>query len=295
MNKNCPVGRFAPTPSGPLHFGSLVTAVASYCSAKSQQGKWLLRIEDIDTSRNVVGAVDSILSTLDAFGFEWDDTVEYQSHQPGRYAQVLQFLLDQQYCYACACSRRILRAQSVKSSPLGLVYPGNCRNRKLKLEKYAIRLNTTSSGKIHYHDAIFGQISIDVEKQLGDFVLRRMDGIYAYHLAVVVDDQYQGVDQVVRGADLLEATCLHLLLQRLLGYRQPKYWHIPLVRNQQGVKLSKQTGAVPVSIKNKVSLLIQALQILGQVIDPEMQQATVSDILRFAVEHWQYKKIPLIK
>ncbi len=291
MASDAVIGRFAPTPSGPLHFGSLVTAVASYCHARSQQGQWLLRIEDVDTPRNVEGSVDRILFALEGFGLEWDGEIEYQSHHFDHYQQVLQTLLGQQLCYACECSRRTLRKANALSGPLGLVYPGTCRNSKLDSTNHSIRINTAGSGKARYIDQVYGNVELNIEKQSGDFVLKRADGIYAYHLAVVVDDERQGISQIVRGADLLEASCLHLFLQQLLGYRKPEYLHVPLIRNASGVKLAKQTGATAIDAEDKVSLLIDALQILGQVVDLKMQEASVSEILKFAIDTWQYAKI----
>ncbi len=287
------IGRFAPTPSGPLHFGSLVTAIASYCHAKSQQGKWLLRIEDVDTPRNVEGATDAILFALDAFGFEWDDKVEYQSRQFDRYQQVLQSLFEKNICYACECSRKTLREADAKNGSLGLIYPGFCRQKNLPRENHSIRVNSKDSSVIQYIDQVYGAVKFDISTQLGDFVLRRADGIYAYHLAVVVDDERQGINQIVRGADLLEATCLHLYLQRLLGYRKQTYLHVPLVRNSLGHKLSKQTGAEAVNCIDKNSLLIKAMVTLGQTIDKEMQRTSTVEILEFAVQNWQPENIPV--
>ena len=286
------IGRFAPTPSGPLHFGSLVIAVASYCHAKAQQGQWLLRIEDVDIPRNVDGAADNILFTLEAFGFEWDKQVEYQSDRFNHYQQVLQSLFDQRLCYACGCSRRTLREANAESGSLGLIYPGICRNKKLNQSDHSIRINTSGSSPVNYIDQIYGAVEFDIEKQLGDFVLRRADGIYAYHLAVVIDDERQAINQIVRGADLLEATCLHLFLQGLLGYRTPQYLHVPLVRNAQGDKLSKQTGAQAIDCLDKNNLLIEALKTLGQVVETRLTNAPAREILESAIENWDYLNIP---
>ncbi len=287
------IGRFAPTPSGPLHFGSLVTAVASYCHARSQQGQWLLRIEDVDTPRNVAGAADEILYAIESFGFEWDGEVEYQSHRFAYYQQVLDSLIDKGICYACECSRKSLREANAKNGPLGLIYPGFCREKDLVQENHSIRVNSEDSGIIQYNDQLYGTVEFDLSRQLGDFVLRRADGIYAYHLAVVADDERQGINQIVRGADLLEATCLQLFLQRLLGYRKPEYLHVPLIRNTKGDKLSKQTGASALDIRHDASLLIRALVALGQFVDPVIQQESPSQILEFAIENWCKDKIPV--
>lgn len=291
MEKAPVIGRFAPTPSGPLHFGSLVTAIASYCHAKSTNGQWLLRIEDVDTPRNVAGATDEILFALEAFGFEWDGEIEYQSDQFERYEQVLQSLSDQNLCYACDCSRRTLREAGCQHGPLGMIYPGVCRDKSLPEKNHSIRLNTHESGVIQYFDQVYGRVELDIEQQSGDFKLRRSDGIFAYHLAAVVDDERQGINQIVRGADLLEATCLHLYLQKLLGYRTSEYLHVPLVKNAGGDKLSKQTGATAIDYKDKHSLIMQALTTLRQNVDEAMVDASSSEILNSAVKNWDHRHI----
>lgn len=285
------IGRFAPTPSGPLHFGSLVTALASYCQARSQQGQWLIRIEDVDTPRVVAGSVDQILRDLELFGFEWDGTVLYQSDQFERYEAVLQQLLGQGRAYACECSRRTLREAKVKTGSLGMIYPGTCRGRRLHRESHSIRLNTESIATLSYADKLFGEVDINISEQVGDFVIRRADGIYAYHLAVVLDDEFQNINQVVRGADLLEATCLHLYLQQLLGFTTPEYLHIPLVRNSHGDKLSKQTGASPLDTQQVSPLLVSALRFLGQPIEQNSEQASTAEVLEYAVRSWDYRRV----
>lgn len=291
MDKDPVIGRFAPTPSGPLHFGSLVTAIASYCHAKSLGGQWLLRIEDVDTPRNVAGATDEILFALETFGFEWDGAVEYQSDQFERYEQVLQSLIDRQLCYACECSRRTLREADCQHGPLGMIYPGFCREKPLPEKNHSIRLNTEGSGILRYNDEVYGQIIFNIEQQSGDFKLRRSDGIFAYHLAVVIDDERQGINQVVRGADLLEATFLHLYLQQLLGFRMPKYLHIPIVRNSAGDKLSKQTGAAAINCSDRRSLIMKALETLGQPVDKAMNNVSTRELLDAAVKNWDHRNI----
>jgi glutamyl-Q tRNA(Asp) synthetase len=291
MEKNPVIGRFAPTPSGPLHFGSLVTAIASYCHARSLKGQWLLRIEDIDTPRNVVGATDEILFALETFGFEWDGAVEYQSNQLEHYEQVLQSLSDRQLCYACECSRRTLRAAGCEHGPLGMIYPGFCREKSLPKKEHSIRLNTGGSGTVRYTDQVYGQVKFNIEQQSGDFKLRRSDGIFAYHLAVVIDDERQGINQIVRGADLLEATGLHLYLQQLLGYRIPEYSHIPLVRNTAGDKLSKQTGATAINCIDRHALIMKALATLRQPVDKAMTDASPAELLDAAVKNWDHRNI----
>jgi len=288
-----PTGRFAPSPSGPLHFGSLVAALASYCQAKSRQGRWLLRIEDVDTPRIVSGASEQILRDLEAFGFAWDGPVLYQSDQFEHYRFYLQKLLAQGDCYACECSRRSLREQGVSTGPLGQIYPGNCRRKTLEPGGHSIRLNVETAAAVSFTDQVYGRFELNLPESVGDFVLRRVDNIYAYHLAVVVDDQLQGIDEVVRGADLLENTCLHIFLQQKLGFTRPRYMHIPLVNNVQGDKLSKQTGANPIDHRNASQQLVAALRHLGQSPGAELGQSNPDEILRWATDNWNPASIPV--
>ena len=288
-------GRFAPTPSGPLHFGSLVAALASYCQARAQRADWLLRIEDVDTPRVVAGASDQILRDLEAFGFEWDGAVQWQSTRFQRYRHHLQSLLSAGDCFACECSRRTLREQQVATGPLGQIYPGNCRSKGLAAQGHSIRLNTAAAGTISFVDQVYGHFELNLPNQVGDFVLQRADSVYAYHLAVVVDDEEQGIDEVVRGADLLENTCLHIYLQTRLGFATPRYLHLPLVDNADGVKLSKQTGAAAIEHHRAAELLVAALQHLGQSPQSELQSAEISEILQWAIKHWNPNNIPVLR
>ncbi len=287
-------GRFAPSPSGPLHFGSLVAALASYCQARSQQGQWLLRIEDVDTPRVVSGSDQQILRDLEAFGFTWDGPVLYQSDQFEQYRFYLETLLARGDCYGCECSRRILREQGARSGPLGQIYPGNCRRKKLPPAGNSIRLNTAAANTVSFVDQVYGEFELNLPESVGDFVLRRADNIFAYHLAVVVDDELQGVDEVVRGADLLENTCLHIFLQQKLGFASPRYMHIPLVNNAQGVKLSKQTGANPIDHRHASRQLLAALSHLEQSPDVELQHASPEEVLDWAISHWKPGSIPAL-
>lgn len=286
-------GRFAPSPSGPLHFGSLVAALASYCEVKSRQGRWLLRIEDVDTGRVVTGAGEQILCDLEAFGFEWDATVMYQSEQFQQYQRYLDKLLEQSDCYACECSRRSLRQHGVASGPLGQIYPGLCRAKHLPVTDHSLRLNTENAQSVTFIDRVYGEIALNLPVSVGDFVLKRRDNIFAYHLAVVVDDELQGINQVVRGADLLENTCLHIYLQQRLSFATPEYMHIPLVNNIQGVKLSKQTGASALDYQHASTLLVAALGHLGQAPQQELEHDNPRQILQWAVANWNPASIPL--
>jgi glutamyl-Q tRNA(Asp) synthetase len=287
------IGRFAPSPSGPLHFGSLVAALASFCQAKTDQGRWLLRIEDVDTPRVVAGASEQILRDLGAFGFEWDGPVLYQSDRFEEYQHHLDILLQQNDAYACECSRKTLRAQGVSHGPLGLIYPGNCRLKQLAVDNHSIRLNTTNAGQVSFVDRVYGEFSLDLAESVGDFVLKRVDDIYAYHLAVVVDDELQGVNQIVRGADLLENTCLHIYLQQKLGFDRPDYMHLPLVNNADGVKLSKQTGAAALDHENVSAQLRAALVHLGQSPPPGLEKIPPREILQWALAKWNPALIPV--
>ena len=286
-------GRFAPSPSGPLHFGSLVAALASYCEVKSRQGRWLLRIEDVDTGRVVAGAGEQILRDLETFGFEWDAAVSYQSDQFEQYQHYLDKLLEQGDCYACECSRRSLRQQGVASGPLGQIYPGLCRVKQLPVPEHSLRLNTENAQSVSFIDRVYGEMALNLPLSVGDFVLKRRDNIFAYHLAVVVDDELQGINQVVRGADLLENTCLHLYLQQRLSFATPEYMHIPLVNNAQGVKLSKQTGASALDHEHASALLVAALNHLGQAPQQELEHNKPREILQWAVANWNPASIPV--
>ena len=255
------VGRFAPSPTGPLHFGSLVAALASWLDARAARGRWLVRIDDLDTPRNQPGAADEILRSLERLGLTWDGAVAYQSRRTPLYLAALEHL--RQDTYWCACSRR-----EVADSSLGLavdgahIYPGTCRGGISPRKKpRALRLKA-SADEIVYHDRVQGVQRQTLARDVGDFVLLRADGQFAYQLAVVVDDADQGVTDVVRGADLLDSTPRQLYLQRLLGYPSPRHLHIPAALNAAGEKLSKQTGAEPVSPGPHA--LRRALSFLGQ-------------------------------
>ncbi len=287
------IGRFAPTPSGPLHMGSLVTAIASYCEAKSHDGKWLLRMEDLDTPRVVEGAADNILTTLEAFGFEWDDEILYQSQRFDAYQEVIQNWIDERLLFACDCSRKSLAGQNLHYGPLGIIYPGHCRLKELDMRQgYSLRLNLQQAGAISFNDKLYGNFELNLSTQVGDIVIKRIDGIYAYHLAVVVDDAYQQVNHIVRGSDLLEVTALHLYLNRLLKLNDARYMHLPLIKNPDGKKLSKQTGARAINVTQAGEQIVSALEFLGQKPDKKLAQETPQDILKVALAHWDPSLIP---
>ena len=257
------VGRFAPSPTGPLHFGSLVAALASWLDARAARGRWLLRIEDLDAPRTHPGAADAILRTLEALGLSWDGPVLYQSLRTARYELALQAL--QGHTYWCGCTRREIADSSIGVAPDGAqIYPGICRNgRPGGKPARALRLRTRRE-EIAFEDRVQGLQRQSVGREVGDFVLYRADGQFAYQLAVVVDDCEQGVTDVVRGADLLGSTARQIYLQRLLGYPTPRYLHVPVAVNAAGEKLSKQTGAQPVDLARRDELIRRALAFLGQ-------------------------------
>ncbi|KAF0219879.1 MAG: glutamyl-Q tRNA(Asp) [Geobacteraceae bacterium] len=265
------VGRFAPSPTGPLHLGSLVAAVGSYLMAKRGGGLWLLRMEDLDTPRVVPGMADDILRTLEALGFQWDGEVIRQSQRTDAYQAALGRLMEKGLAYPCGCSRaEIARIASAPHGKEGEpVYPGTCRH-GLPPGKppRAVRVRVTEE-PIVFEDCIMGRVREALDRSCGDFVVRRADGPFAYHLAVVVDDAEQGVNQVVRGSDLLFSTPRQIYLQRLFGYKTPAYCHLPLVTGPGGAKLSKRDNAVSLSAgrdlcKDGGALLLAALRFLGQ-------------------------------
>lgn len=283
-------GRFAPSPTGPLHFGSLIAAVASYLEAKTHKGEWLLRMEDLDTPREMPGAADAILKTLEAFGFERDGSVIYQSQRFDAYAAALENLQKQVLVYPCVCSRKEIADSAIHGID-GLIYPGTCRS-GLKASKQARAWRIKVEDRtIAFDDAIQGHLSQNLSRDIGDFVLKRADGLYAYQLAVVVDDAEQGITHVVRGADLLDSTPRQIYLQQKLGVDTPSYAHIPVATNQQGEKLSKQTLAQPVDTQDPVSALWQALSFLGQQPEISLQKANPTTLWEYAKVNWDITNI----
>jgi glutamyl-Q tRNA(Asp) synthetase len=279
-------GRFAPSPTGPLHFGSLVAAVGSYLDAKHHQGNWLVRIEDLDTPRTVKGAADEILGALEAYGLHWDEGIIYQSQRTTAYAEAFQRLKQAGALYPCACSRKEI-ADSALQRGDELVYPGTCRNGVAQgktARAWRLRVNGTT---INFADKLQGNISQALAKEVGDFVLLRADGLFSYQLAVVVDDAFQGITHVVRGADLLYSTPRQIYLQRLLGLATPDYMHLPVAVNAQGEKLSKQTLAQPVGKHSAVSTLFDALVFLGQQPPAEFRFSAIEQTLAWAAANWQ--------
>ncbi len=284
-------GRFAPSPTGPLHFGSLVAAVGSYLQARSQGGQWLVRIEDLDPPREVPGTADDILRTLEAFGFEWDGEVMYQSRRHAAYESALERLRQSGALYACGCTRREIADSSVNGIE-GPVYPGTCRA-GLQPGRNARAWRVRVDGAVvEFDDLLQGRQRSVLATDIGDFVVKHADGFFAYQLAVVVDDAEQGITEVVRGADLLHSTPRQLLLQRLLGLPTPRYLHLPVVLNEQGEKLSKQTFAAPVDRVNPLPALRQAFELLGMMPSSRLREDDLKGIWYWAIQHWSVATVP---
>ncbi|MEZ5454113.1 MAG: tRNA glutamyl-Q(34) synthetase GluQRS [Thiothrix sp.] len=284
------IGRFAPSPTGPLHFGSLVAATASYLAARQAGGKWLLRIEDIDKPREQSGAADSIIHTLTAYGFGWDGDILYQSQRLDAYHEALASLRG--HTYPCTCSRKDLQTHGLMGA-FGVIYPGSCRDKPTSdkvSNQHAIRLRTHNE-PICFQDRIQGKHCQQLESELGDFVILRADGLFAYQLAVVVDDAFQGVTQVVRGADLLDNTPRQIWLQQLLGFPQPDYAHVPLVLNESGQKLSKQNLAPAISTQGHLQRLVAALRFLRQPCPDASAFANLTELWDWAIAHWDMTAI----
>ncbi|HTY99880.1 MAG TPA: tRNA glutamyl-Q(34) synthetase GluQRS [Rhodocyclaceae bacterium] len=285
------VGRFAPSPTGPLHFGSLVAALASCLEARRQNGRWLLRLEDVDEPRCQPKVADGMLRTLAACGFAWDGEVLVQSRRKERYREALETLQTAGLVYPCACTRREL-ADSALAPDGAHLYPGTCRaGLPPGRAPRALRLRVDEA-VIRYDDAIQGPQRQALAGEVGDFVLLRADGYYAYQLAVVVDDADQGVTHVVRGADLLYSTPRQIFLQRCLGLATPAYGHLPVAVNAAGEKLSKQTGAPAIDPGRPEPALAGALAFLGQRPPADLGQAPLAEIWTWALAHWDLAKVP---
>jgi len=284
-------GRFAPSPTGPLHFGSLVAAVGSFLEARTRGGEWLVRMEDLDPPRVAPGAAEDILHTLAGLGLQDDGQVAYQSARHDAYHCALHRLRKKRRVYPCACSRREI-ADSAVAGAEGPVYPGTCRSGVAAGKAArALRLDTRGAA-VAFEDAIQGRIHCELEKETGDFVLYRADGTYAYQLAVAVDDAEQGITDVVRGADLLASTPRQIYIQRLLDLPRPRYVHLPVAVNAQGEKLSKQTRAMPVDRARPLPALVAALSFLGQQPPRTLALATVGEFWSWASKSWDLARVP---
>ena len=280
-------GRFAPSPSGPLHFGSLVSALASYLDAKANHGQWLVRIEDLDPPREQPGAASLILQTLEDHGLQWDEQVLYQSARHQSYQETLEWLIAQNLAYPCGCSRQELAA-------MGGIYDGRCRHRQVDLAKpYAIRLklydipHRPQTEWVTFEDLIQGQQTQNLRTQAGDQILKRRDGFYAYQLAVVVDDIHQQITHIIRGSDLLEVTARQLFLFNLLDAPTPAFGHVPLALQSNGQKLSKQNHAKAIDSAQASRNLWHGLGFLGQNPPVDLARASTSELLSWAQTHWR--------
>ncbi len=283
-------GRFAPSPTGPLHFGSLLAALASYCEARRHNGKWLLRIEDVDGARTRQSALQNILHTLENYGFRWDEDIVYQSQRTKLYQQALEQLQHNHHVYPCACSR-----QRLNHAPLGVtgerIYPGYCKSNSpdQTQQPFAWRV-IVSDETLVFHDAIQGKQKQNLQQECGDFIVKRRDGFFAYHLAVVADDIEQCITHVVRGADILPSTPRHLFLYRLFNKTPPAYMHIPIAINQDGQKLSKQTRA-PALPEDGLAALLAAWHFLTQP-QPLRTPQSIGAFWDWALAHWDARLIP---
>lgn len=286
------IGRFAPSPTGPLHLGSLIAATGSYLESRRHKGLWLLRMEDLDPPREQPGAADDILRTLEAFGFKWDGEVMYQSRRGTLYDATLKQLAEAGLLYPCTCSRKEITEHN-GDNVTDMIYPGTCRNPANYNENKtaALRLRTHNNA-IKFTDTIQGQYSQKLESEVGDFPLKRRDGYYAYHLAVVIDDAGQGITHVVRGCDLLDSTPRQIYLQTLLNLPTPEYSHLPVAVNNKGQKLSKQTYAKAIRVDQAPPLLWTVLKFLGQQPPDELECETLNTLWEWAIEHWRLEKVP---
>jgi len=286
------VGRFAPSPTGPLHIGSLVAAVASWLDARAVGGHWLVRMEDLDRPRCEPGAVDTILRQLEAYGLVWDGTVLTQSRRDDAYVAALDALQAQGAVFPCTCTRSLL-AQAPRNAEGEIIYPGTCRLHsapRMAAHAWRVRVEEVS---IHFDDRIHGALEQDLAHEVGDFIVKRADGLFSYQLAVVVDDAFQGITHIVRGADLLWNTPRQIHLQTLLGLPTPSYAHVPLVTNAAGQKLSKQTLAPALPERGRRAVLAQALAALGQPPPTELVGAGPDELLAWAVARWRIENVPL--
>lgn len=284
-------GRFAPSPTGPLHFGSLVAATGSFLEARTRGGEWLLRIEDVDAPRCSSAAATAMLSALEAHGFEWDGHPVWQSRRADAYAATLERLIAAGHVFACACTRREL-ADSAIAPDGAAIYPGTCRaglppGRAARA--WRLRVGTA---RIAFDDAIQGHVESDLAREAGDFILRRADGLFAYQLAVVVDDAEACITHVVRGADLLLSTARQIHLQGCLGVAIPAYAHLPVAVNAAGEKLSKQTLAAPLDLLRPAASVVAALDFLGQAPPADLAAAGLDAVWSWARANWRLARVP---
>ncbi len=286
-------GRFAPSPSGALHIGSLITAISSWCEARSQRGNWLLRIDDLDTPRVKPGAADDILRTLETFGLEWDEKVVFQSKRIEAYIFALKKFEANKEVYRCTCSRKDIIKNSLNVGLHGPIYGGTCKLKTSNRSEASIRISVLKT-KVKFFDTLQGEIQSDIANDVGDFVLRRADKIFSYHLANVVDDNWMKITNIVRGIDLLDSTIRQLYLINRLNFKIPNYLHVPIAVNASGQKLSKQTFACPIKHQNPPLTVWTVLQLLNQSPPKELKTYKTLEILAWASENWSQRKLPTV-
>lgn len=289
------IGRFAPSPTGPLHFGSLIAAVASYlCARQHPESQWLLRIEDVDTQRKQKGSSSAIIKALEVYGFKWDGEISYQSQRTEHYQKALDQIAN--IVFPCSCTRKSLRALSTEMT-YGYNYPGLCRNGILdnNVKNPSIRVKTTDKEICFQDHCQLDRFCQKLETDIGDFILKRRDGLFAYQLAVVVDDHLQSINQVVRGADLFDNTPRQIFLQRLLGYETPDYLHFPVVTTPGGKKLSKQNHSPEIEVGKTFSMLnnlTHTLNFLGQNPPQIKEFSNLDELWQWAIQNWNTDNIP---
>lgn len=286
-------GRFAPSPTGPLHLGSLLAAAASWLDARAAGGEWLVRIEDLDPPREPPGAAEEILRTLDAFGLSWDGEVLFQGRRIDAYEAALERLGAAGWAYPCSCSRKDIEAANRNQGRPGeRVYPGTCRARPAaSARKTRVVRVRTPCEPVVILDRLQGEFGQTLDRDVGDFVLRRREGYIAYQLAVVIDDAMQGITDVVRGTDLLDSTPRQVWLQRLLGCATPRYMHFPVITTPAGVKLSKQTGAAGVDLRANRDIPWRILDLLGQAPPATLQGAAPGEVWAWGASHWRPQQL----
>ena len=282
-NCNCYRGRFAPTPSGPLHFGSIITALGSYLDAKSKKGTWLVRIDDIDQSRNKLGADKIILEQLEQLGLIWDEPIVYQSQRIDLYEIAFKKLEKLKCIFSCDCSRKEIK---------GIIYPGTCRDKIHTLNSnQSIRIKTNNI-PISIFDRLQGYYSQSIDSEIGDFIIKRADGYFAYHLVAAVDDGEQNITHIVRGFDLLDSTPRQIFLQKKLKYITPTYLHLPIVIDNKGKKISKADKITKSVVSNPRRSLVNALKFLGQSPPTGIIDSDTKTILDWAIDNWSIELLP---
>jgi glutamyl-Q tRNA(Asp) synthetase len=291
------IGRFAPSPTGPLHFGSLLAALASFLRARQQGGRWLVRLEDIDPLRQPPDSCEKILVALEAHGLEWDGVPSFQSNHSAFYDAAIAHLRQSGVLYPCVCSRKQIKESGAREELAGLgpVYPGTCREAPPKaLKRYALRMRV-GQAELTFNDLIQGQVSQDLERQSGDFIIKRRDDLYSYSLAVAVDDARQEITEVIRGADLLQQTPRQIFIMQHLGLEPPAYGHVPVATDSNGQKLSKQSGALPLDNTKPEENLVMAMKMLGMPVSPEVSGAGLHELLDWGVANFRLEALKGIK